>query len=144
MPTATASVQVDASPEDCFAFLREPDNHPSIVPGLREVDADPLDDGGHEGTFTYGVVGVPLTLQFRDVELDPPHRRVFEVTGPMEGTATYELTAEDGGTRVTLTNEYDLPGPDVLGSVAEPLVRRYLQSDVESWVENAKAAIESQ
>jgi len=144
MPTASATVHIDASPEDCFAFLREPANHPGVVPGLRTVDARPQDEGeGHRGTFTYEVAGVPLELRFRDLELDPPRRRVFEVTGPMTGTATYDLEAADDGTRFTLTNEYDLPGPDILGSVAEPLVRRYLQSDVESWVENAAAAIES-
>ena len=78
------------------------------------------------------------------MELDPPHRRVFEVTGPMEGAATYEFAADNGGTQFTLTNSYDLPGPDVLGSLTEPLVKRYLQSDVESWAENAKVAIENQ
>ncbi len=144
MPSATATVDVDAPPEACFEYLRDPDNHVGVVPGLRAIDAEPLDGGGHEGTFTYTVAGVELDLEFRDVELDPPHRRAFEVSGPMEGTATYEFEADDGGTRFTLTNSYDLPGPDVLGSLADPLVRRYLQSDVDSWVENAKVAVESQ
>lgn len=145
MPSATASVHVDASPEECFAYLRDPDNHVGVVPGLRGIDADPLPDSeGYEGAFTYTVAGVDLDLRFRDVELDPPRKRVFEVTGPMEGVATYEFEAENGGTRFTLTNSYDLPGPNVLGSLAEPLVKRYLQSDVESWAENAKVAIESQ
>ena len=144
MPSATATVHVDAPPEACFALLEEPDNHVGVVPGLREIDAEPLDDEGYEGTFTYTVAGVELDLKFRDVELDPPHRRAFEVSGPMEGTATYEFERDDGGTRLTLTNSYELPGPDVLGSIADPLVRRYLQSDVDSWVENAKVAIETQ
>ena len=145
MPEATATVHIDAPPEDCFAYLRKPENHVGVVPGLSEIDAEPLPDGeGHEGTFTYTVAGVDLHLQFRDVELDPPYKRVFEVTGPMEGVATYEFEAEDGGTQFILTNSYELPGPDVLGSLAEPLVKRYLQSDVESWAENAKVAIENQ
>jgi carbon monoxide dehydrogenase subunit G len=144
MPSATASVHIDASPEECFAYLRDPDNHVGVVPGLREIDAEPLDGEGYEGSFVYTVAGVELDLAFQDVELDPPHERVFEVTGPMEGVATYEFEAEDGGTRFTLTNSYELPGPDVLGSLADPLVRRYLQSDVESWAENAKVAVENQ
>ena len=144
MPSATATVDVDAPPEACFEYLRDPANHVGVVPGLQAIDAEPLDGGGHEGTFTYTVVGVELDLKFRDVELDPPHRRAFEVSGPMEGTATYEFERDSGGTRFTLTNSYDLPGPDVLGSLADPLVRRYLQSDVESWTENAKVAIENQ
>ncbi|MEF8888252.1 MAG: SRPBCC family protein [Haloarculaceae archaeon] len=144
MPEATATVHIDAPLEECFEYLRDPDNHVGVVPGLREIDAEPLDGEGHEGTFTYTVAGVELDLGFRDVELDPPHKRVFEVSGPMEGTATYEFEADGEGTRFTLTNSYDLPGPDVLGSLAEPLVKRYLQSDVESWTENAKVAIENQ
>jgi len=144
MPSATASVHIEASPEECFAYLRDPDNHVGVVPGLGEIDAEPLDGGGHEGSFVYTVAGVELDLSFQDLELDPPHERVFEVTGPMEGVATYEFEAENSGTRFTLTNSYDLPGPDVLGSLAEPLVKRYLQSDVESWAENAKVAVENQ
>ena len=145
MPSATATVHIDASPEDCFAYLCEPANHVGVVPGLSEIGAEPLPDGkGYDGTFTYTVAGVDLDLRFRDVELERPHKRVFEVTGPMEGVATYEFEADNGGTRFTLTNSYDLPGPDVLGSLAEPLVKRYLQSDVESWAENARVAIESQ
>ena len=144
MPEATTSVHIEAPPEDCFAYLREPENHVGVVPGLSGITAEPLDGEGHEGTFTYTVAGVDLELQFRDVELDPPRKRTFEVTGPMEGTATYEFEPDGDGTRFTLTNSYDLPGPDVLGSLADPLVRRYLQSDVESWAENAKVAIESQ
>lgn len=143
MPSATAHVHIDAPPEECFAYLREPENHVGVVPGLRRIDAEPI-DAGHEGTFTYTVAGVELGLGFRDVELDPPRKRVFEVSGSMEGVATYEFEAENGGTRFTLTNSYELPGPDVLGSIADPLVRRYLQSDVESWTENAKVAIENQ
>jgi len=144
MPSATAAVHIDAPPQACFDYLEEPDNHVGVVPGLTEITAEPLDGEGHEGAFTYTVAGVDLDLQFRDVELDPPRRRVFEVTGPMEGVATYEFEADSGGTRFTLTNSYDLPGPDVLGSLAEPLVKRYLQSDVESWAENAKIAVENQ
>jgi carbon monoxide dehydrogenase subunit G len=143
MPSATASIHIDAPPEECFDFLREPDNHTLIVPGLRSIEAEPREEGGYEGEFTYAIAGIPLELRFRDVELDPPHRRVFEVSGPMEGTATYELAAEDGGTRFEFENAYEMPGPEVLGSVAGPIVKRYLKSDAESWVANAKAAIES-
>ena len=46
MPSATASVHIDASPEECFAYLRDPDNHVGVVPGLREIDAEPLDGEG--------------------------------------------------------------------------------------------------
>lgn len=144
MPAATATAHIDAPQAECFAYLEQPANHVGVVPGLQAISAEPLETGGHEGSLTYTVAGVELDLAFRDTELEPPSRRVFEVSGPMEGTATYEFEPADDGTRFTLTNSYDLPGPAVLGSLADPLVRRYLQRDVDSWVENAKVAIENQ
>lgn len=141
---ATAETTVDASPESCFEFLREPANHPTIVPGVRGIDAEPRSGAdGYEGEFTYELAGVTLDLHFRDVELDPPNRRVFDVTGPMDGRAVYELRAENGTTRLTLEISYDLPGPDVLESIADQLVRRYVENEARAWVENATAAIES-
>jgi carbon monoxide dehydrogenase subunit G len=141
---ANAETTIDAPQESCFEFLREPANHPTIVPGIRSIDAEALSEDGYEGDFTYELAGVTLDLQFRDVELDPPTRRVFEVTGPMDGRAVYDLQAEDGKTRVTLEIIYDLPGPDVLESVADRLVTRYVENEAQAWVDNAKAAIESQ
>jgi carbon monoxide dehydrogenase subunit G len=140
---AKAETTINAPKESCFEFLREPANHPTIIPGVRSIDAEPLSGGGYEGEFTYELAGVTLDLQFRDVELDPPTRRVFEVTGPMEGRAVYDLQAEDGRTRVTLEIIYDLPGPDVLELIADRLVTRYVENEARAWVDNAKAAIES-
>ena len=140
---AKAETTIDAPRESCFEFLREPANHPTIIPGVRSIDAEALSEGGYEGEFTYELAGVTLDLQFRDVELDPPTRRVFEVTGPMDGRAVYDLQAEDGKTRVTLEIVYDLPGPDVLESIADRLVTKYVENEARAWVDNAKAAIES-
>lgn len=143
MPSATAAVHVDAPPHVCFDYLAEPANHPDIVPGLTRIDAEMRPDGGHRGSFTYELVGVPLDLAFDDVALEPPRRRVYEVTGPMEGRATYLLDPEDGGTRFTFENSYEIPGPEVLGSLAGPVVRRYLRKEAEATVENAKREIEA-
>ncbi|MFW5896249.1 MAG: SRPBCC family protein [archaeon] len=141
---ATAETIVDEPRESCFEFLRDPANHPTIVPGVRRIDAESLSGAdGYEGDFTYELAGVALDLHFRDVELDPPNRRAFEVTGPMEGRAVYELEAENGATRLTLEISYELPGPDVLESIADRFVRRYVENEARAWVDNAKAAIES-
>lgn len=140
---AKAQTTIDAPRESCFEFLREPANHPTIIPGVRSIDAEALPEGGYEGDFTYELAGVTLDLHFRDVELDAPTRRVFEVTGPMEGRAVYDLQAEDGETRATLEIIYDLPGPDVLESIADRLVTRYVENEAQAWVDNARAAIES-
>lgn len=139
----SATATIDAPPETCFAYLREPSNHPTIIPGVRSIDPEGRPDGGHEGTFTYAIAGVALELRFRDVELDPPRRRVFEVTGPMTGRATYELAAENGTTRYDLEIAYDTPGPDALEAVTDAFLERYVENEAETWVRNAAAAIET-
>ncbi|MFB6173875.1 MAG: SRPBCC family protein [Halobacteriales archaeon] len=140
---ASAETVVDAPPTACFEILREPSNHPAIVPGLRSIEAEPLDGGGYEGSFRYRFAGIALELAFRDVDVDPPRRRAFEVTGILAGRAVYELAEENGATRLRLTITYDLPGPDLLEAALGGLVGRYVERDAEAWVENAKAVIES-
>lgn len=142
MPTIEREAWIDAPPEDVFEYLRQPENHTEIIPSLTAIEHVEETDLGHAGELIYEVFGIDLHSRFHDVELDPPNRRVYEVTGNQEGTVTYELEPEDGGTRLHYTNEYEPVAGGLLGTVAQPVVSRQLERETDTMFRNLKRILE--
>lgn len=103
---STTRRQINASPEDVWRVLAEPDNYAHWVVGSRDVrDADPSFPA--EGTsFHHTLAFGPLNLKDHSsvVESDPPRRLVLHVKGRPLGRArvTMGLEPRDGGTHVTI------------------------------------------
>lgn len=143
MPRIESEISIDSPIDEVFGYLTVPANHVEIMPSLIEIDnVTDLSEGGTEGTFTFKMLGARLDGKFRDTELDPPRRRVYELTGDIEGTMTYSLVDENGTTHVTLVNDAEAPGPEFLETLTDPLVKRYLTREMNSMAENLKMIIE--
>jgi hypothetical protein len=67
---------------------------------------------------------------------------VFEMRGQLEGEIELEFAAVDGGTELTYTGRYDLPGR-VLSAVAEPFVRRYNERELATTLANVQTHVET-
>lgn len=142
MPTIEREARIDAPPEAVFEYVRQPENHREIVPSLVAVENVEETDVGHAGEFTYDVFGIDLHSRFRDVELDPPTRRVFEVSGNQEGRVTFELEPTAGGTKLRYVNEYEPVASGVLGKLAGPVVSRQLEREADAMIRNLKRVLE--
>ncbi|MFB6233923.1 MAG: SRPBCC family protein [Halopenitus sp.] len=82
MPTIEREARIDAPPEEVFEFIRQPGNHTEIIPSLETINTVEETEVGHAGELTYEVFGIDLHSRFRDVELDPPSRRVYRRSRP--------------------------------------------------------------
>lgn len=142
MPTIEREARIDAPPEEVFEYIRQPENQTEFVPSLTAIGSVEETDVGHAGEFTYDVFGIDLHSRFRDVELDPPNRRVFEVSGNQEGRVTYELEPVDGGTRLRYVNEYEPVASGVLGKLARPVVSRQLERETDTMIRNLRRILE--
>lgn len=143
MPTIEDDIWIDAPIDEVFEYMASPENHVDVMPSL--VDISGVADrptGGYEGDFTFEMLGVSLDGRFRDVEFEPPDRRVYRLEGDIEGTTTYDLRREDGGTRVRAKNVSEAPGPEFVGRLTDPLVARYLAREIESTLQNVKMIVE--
>ncbi|TQQ81324.1 SRPBCC family protein [Halonotius terrestris] len=144
MVTVADDIEIDASPEAVFEYLDEPTNHRRITPAISEVsNVEPLDNGGKELDFTYRLVAVPVSGHLVQTVHDPPNQHRFEMSGGLSGELGFEIEAVDGGSRVTYSAEYAIPG-HVISRVIEPFVRRYNESELESTLANLKAELEGE
>jgi Polyketide cyclase / dehydrase and lipid transport. len=141
MVSVADDITIDAAPETVFEFLDEPANHRAITPAISEIsNVEPLDNGGKELDFTYRLVAVPVSGHLVQTVHDPPQQHRFEMEGGLSGKLGFEIAAVDGGSRVTYSATYAIPG-HVISRVVEPFVRRYNRSELESTLANLESEL---
>jgi uncharacterized protein YndB with AHSA1/START domain len=113
MAEHSSSIEIDASPDEVFAYLITPDGMTTWM-GTRAV-LDPRPDG----VFEVDIAGTPVRGRY--LAVDPPHRVVVSwgVAGsedlpPGASTVSFTLTPTTSGTRVDLLHS-GLPEPRVAG-----------------------------
>lgn len=149
MPTATAAIHVDASPEEVFDFVSDPWRIPEYVPLVRkilEVSEGPqgvgtkITERSKPGPFL-------VTTHWEIVEFERPHKHVWQGRqSDMEMTLTKEITPEGSGTRYFQSMEYRyLPGFRPLGWLLEKLfISRSIQKSFQEITAGIKATVESE
>ena len=111
---ATASAVVPAPPDVVYDLIADyRDGHPRILP-RPPFGALTVEEGGvGTGTvirFTMRAAGQTQTVRARITE--PERGRVLAETSLDNGAVTtFTVDPEDDGTRVTITTEYEQPGP---------------------------------
>jgi carbon monoxide dehydrogenase subunit G len=103
---AELTIEIARTPEDVFSYLSDVSNLPAWQAGVKSAT---LHDGRIEESRS--LLGRELHTTLEIVELDEP--RVFTLRaldGPVPFTVRHELEPMDGGTRLTVTAEGDVPG----------------------------------
>lgn len=112
MAEYTATINVDATPEEAFAYLRDPRNRAEWDPSVRDLVADDAADGVGDGVrMTVGFYGKAIDATYAVEELDEPSRIVFSIGGRVSGRDVIEIAARDGGSSICLDLEVKLKGP---------------------------------
>ncbi|PSP32076.1 SRPBCC family protein [Halobacteriales archaeon QH_10_67_22] len=137
------SIRVDAPVEAVFAFMDDPHNHVTVTPSLAAVrNVEPLDNGGKRLEHTFRMAGVSLEGELVERTHEEDARMLFEMRGQLAGEIELVFEPADGGTELTYTGRYDLPGR-VLSAVAEPFVRRYNERELRTTLANVKTHVET-
>jgi carbon monoxide dehydrogenase subunit G len=103
---AELTIEIARTPEDVFAYLTDVSNLPAWQTGVRSAT---LRDGRVEETRS--LLGRELRTSLEVVERDEP--RLFTLRAldsPVPFTVRHELAPTNGGTRLTVTAEGDVPG----------------------------------
>ena len=103
---AELTIEIARTPEDVFAYLTDVSNLPAWQAGVRSAT---LRNGRVEESRS--LLGRELHTSLEIVERDEP--RVFTLRAldsPVPFTVRHELEPADGGTRLTVTAEGDVPG----------------------------------
>ena len=103
---AELTIEIARTPEEVFSYLTDVSNVPAWQSGVK---SSTLRDGHIEESRS--LFGKEIRTTFEIVERDEP--RLFTlraVGGPVPFSVRHELEPADGGTRLTVTAEGDVPG----------------------------------
>ena len=106
---ATRSVSLDAAPDVVWATITDVAAFPSWRPGVTATEVLPQRDGHFAWLETSG----SDAITFERVESDPPRRMVSRIAPglPFGGDWIFELTPDDRGTRLTITERGEVYNP---------------------------------
>ncbi len=103
---AELTIEIARTPEDVFAYLTDVSNLPAWQAGVKSATQR---DGRIEESRS--LLGREFDTTLEILEREEP--RVFALRaldGPVPFTVRHELEPADGGTRLTVTAEGDVPG----------------------------------
>ena len=144
MAEVSESIWIDRPVEDVFAYLDDPHNHSLITPSITDIrNIERLDNGGKRLEHTYEMVGVGIDGELVEQVHEEDERMVFEMHGLLTGEIAFDFEERDGGTEVTYSAAYDIPGR-VLSKAAAPLVERYNERELRTTLENLGTVLESE
>lgn len=106
MASYAATINVDASPQEVFDYLRDPLNRREWDPSVRAV----TDRGDGSYAVTVGFYGRAIEAVQRVDQLIEPSTVVFVTSGKVKGRDAIHITPRDGGSSVTIELEVQLNG----------------------------------
>ena len=145
MAIVQRNVQIKASPQDTMALLSDANRWPDWYPGMAQIEiAAPFPEAGGKVTFKVKSAGMSMPITETVLEYEPGKLQLLQMEGMLSGRASWELTPEGEGTRLTTTFDYALPG-GVFGRLADALVvKRINGKSLEEALNNFKALVERQ
>ena len=141
---AQAEVMIEATPEEVFRYVTEPEHGPrwqSSAVSTRVTTPRPIGLGSrmeHEGRW----LGMPISTTAVVTVYEPVRRYGYDISSKMArepSAMRYLLEPRLGGTWLRLSNDAPLPG---LMKLVEPLLQRSVQRMFERDVARLKAVIE--
>ena len=128
-----------------MALLSDAARWPEWYPGMTQIEvAAPFPEPGGRVAFKVRSAGLSMAISETVLEYEPGGLQVLEMEGMLSGRARWELVAEGGGTRLTTTFDYALPG-GVLGRIVDAaIVRRLNAKSLADGLANFKALVEGE
>lgn len=147
MTVVSTAIEIAAPPERVWEVVMDPARLGDWVTIHRSVrDAPARLQRGSTFGQTLNLRGAHLHVEWTVVDVEPPHRAVWDGRGPVHSRASivYELSPDGaGGTRFAYTNEFKTPGGP-LGAVAgRVLVGGLSEREAQRSLERLKALLEA-
>jgi uncharacterized protein YndB with AHSA1/START domain len=143
MATVKRNVQIKASPQQTMLLLSDARQWPDWYPGMTQVSTvAPFPETGGKVSFKVKSAGVSMPLTETVLDYQPDKLQVLQMKGMLSGLARWELIPDDGGTRLTTTFDYKLPG-GAFGRIADALIAKRLNTKtLERALQNFKSLVE--
>ena len=144
MPKVERAAYFDLPPRGLQKYLSTPANTGEwlvgFAPGSDPLPAEPA-TLGTSFNAVFSMAGVTFDVTITYVEHEDGVYDVLRTEGGVSSTHTWRYEPEGGGTRVTATIEYEVPG-SALGRIADRLiVERLNAKNLEQSLDNAKTVL---
>jgi len=109
--TFETSGHIDNTPEAVIAYVADPRNRPLFFPSLKAI-TDIQGEPSAVGTswkWTFVALGMEFRGRGRCLSHEPGRLYSFQTDGGIRSTFTYRAHAESGGTKLTVSLEYEVP-----------------------------------
>jgi carbon monoxide dehydrogenase subunit G len=139
----TVSTVVGVPIGQVFEYLCDPHKRYAAWPSLLEAtDFAPLPKGGYQFRFTFCVGPAKYRGTSRDTERVSQERIVTHVRGGVSGRVTYTCEPlDDDSTKLTVHSQLQVAEP-LMVEFAKTLIARHQKWELDSVVNNLKAALE--
>jgi uncharacterized membrane protein len=142
MPLVTKEVFICAPLETIFIYVKKPGNLLEIWPSLEKITVEKeLANGGYTFRWKYKMSGIILTGRGECMDIVPNLWLISKTHGAVDSTHTWTFRANDHGTRVTLTVDYNLPS-QLLNRIAEMTIIKVNEKEIESILDNLRVKFE--
>lgn len=144
MPEFHSTVTINRPRDEVFTYLTDPQTQTIWHSGLQDFSADWKDEPkvGDRARGTVKVAGKKVRWETETTDLQRPERIVFRsVEAPFSFELSYTLIDRGGSTELRHDGSTDALG-GFFGKLADPLVARMYQRDMNSNLANLKAILE--
>ena len=141
MATVERSVTINAPVEKIFSYISNPRNELEWLPSVIDVRHIVGKGVGQRFSWTYKMIGIPFNGETSVAEYIPNELIVYETTGGIDSTWTWQFKPVAGRTQLQLAVEYTIP-VIVLGKVAEWVVLRRNEREADMAITNIKERLE--
>jgi uncharacterized membrane protein len=146
MAPIVASVEINRSPDDVFAYLDQLERHgewQDAIVRSSDITPGPVGVGTRATDVRRLPGGMKTKVTYEIVEHDPPRRTSFTgVNGPVRVAGAVTVEPVDGGAGSKLTLELDFIGRGI-GKLFAPMVRRQAVKQVPGDQQRLKERLEA-
>jgi ribosome-associated toxin RatA of RatAB toxin-antitoxin module len=138
------SILLNAPVEQVFDYMADVHSNLEIIPGMidiRDIQETPSHIGSHF-RWTYKMAGIKFDGETTVLEWEQYKRVVTDSKGGIRAKWYFTYGREAAGSKLTIAVEYEVPMP-VLGKLAEAVVHRQNEKELELALSNVKAHVEA-
>lgn len=145
MPTVEASIVINASVDEVFAVIDDPQRVTEYMPGVVQIyDYDYTPQRvGDQAMIVYSVLGLHIPTKVVIREWERNRWMIMYMDGGLKGTLTFSFVAYGGFTRVSWHIDYTMKG-GILGKAVNTLVAEWMnRRNAERALRNLKQICET-
>jgi coenzyme Q-binding protein COQ10 len=143
MSRVTKVVSIKADPKKVLNYIADVKNHPAFISALKSVDNLHGDSKniGEGWDFTFSMGGVEIKGKAETADYIEGKHYSFKTINGIVSTFSYSVEPENGGTRLTMDVEYEIPQNVVAKMLDKTVIERLNDQEGDRAIENLKAIL---